>query len=89
MNLVLWVIAGGLLGWASHSILRANRARGVKVSVVIGAVGAFVGGHFLAPLLGAAATAPSDFSFFSLVAALASAATCLAIVDMLSNPFGL
>lgn len=89
MNLAIWVIAGGLLGWASYAILQANRVRGVTVSIVIGAVSAFVGGHFLAPLLGATAPAPNDFSFFSLVAALASAAACLAIADVLSNPFGL
>ena len=88
MNLAIWVIAGGLLGWASYAILQANRVRGVKVSIVIGAVGASAGGHFLAPLLGVPATASSDFSFFPLVAALASAAACLAIADMLSNPFG-
>lgn len=89
MNLALWLIAGGVLGWASCAILQANKLRGVRISVVIGSVGGFLGGHFLAPVLGAATTAPSDFSFFSLVAALATAATCLAIADMFSNPFGL
>jgi hypothetical protein len=56
---------------------------------MIGSEGAFLGGHFLALMLGAAETALNDFSLFSLVAALAIAAACLAVVDMLSNPFGL
>ena len=88
MNLALWVIAGGMFGWASYAILRANRARSVKVSILIGAVGALLGGQFLPPLLGATTMVPHDFSLFSLVAALAGAAACLAIADMLSNPFG-
>lgn len=88
MNLALWVIAGGVLGWASYAILRANRVRSVKVSILIGAVGALLGGHFLPPLLGTTTMAAHDFSLFSLVAALAGAAACLAIADMLSNPFG-
>lgn len=87
MNLALWVIAGGVLGWASYAILRANKVRSVMVSILIGTVGALLGGHFLPPLLGATAMAPHDFSLFSLVAALAGAAACLAIADMVSNPF--
>jgi uncharacterized membrane protein YeaQ/YmgE (transglycosylase-associated protein family) len=89
MNLALWIMAGGVLGWVGYVILRANKLRGVKISVMIGAVGGFLGGHFLAPMLGAAETAPNDFSLFSLVAALATAAACLAIADVFSNPFGL
>lgn len=88
MNVVLWIIAGGLLGWASYQIMRANRRQGVKVSIVIGAVGGFLGGHFLAPVLDATPTMPSDFSLFAFMAAMAGAAGCLAIADMLSNPFG-
>lgn len=89
MNLALWIVAGGVLGWASHAILRANKLRGVGISIIIGIVGAFLGGHVVAPMLGAATTAPNDFSLFSFVAALAGAAVCIAIADMISNPFGL
>lgn len=89
MNLALWIVTGGLLGWASYAILQANKLRGVRIAIVIGAVGAFLGGHVLAPMLGAATTAPNEFSLFALVAALASAAACLAVADMFSNPFDL
>jgi len=88
MNFALWVIAGGVLGWASYAIFQANKPRGVKVSIIIGAVGALIGGHFLPPLLGVTTMTPHDFSLYSLVAALASAAACLAIADVISNPFG-
>lgn len=88
MNLALWVIAGGTLGWASHAILRANRLRRVNVSILIGAVGALFGGHYLPPLLGATTMTPHDSGLYSLVAALASAAACLAITDTFSKPSG-
>jgi len=88
MNFALWVIAGGVLGWASYAIFQANKPRGVKVSIIIGAVGALIGGHFLPPLLGVTTMTSHDFSLYSLVAALASAAACLAIADVISNPFG-
>ena len=88
MNFALWGIAGGVLGWASYAIFQANRPRGVKVSIMIGVVGALLGGRFLPPLLGVATMTPHEFSLYSLVAALASAAAFLAIADMISNPFG-
>ena len=88
MNFAVWVIAGSLLGWASYAIFQTNKARGVRVSIAIGAVGALLGGHFLPPLLGAITMTPHDFSLYSLVAALASAAASLALADMFSNPFG-
>ena len=88
MNFAVWVIAGGVLGWASYAIFHANNTRGVKVSITIGAAGALLGGFFLPPLLGAITMTPHDFSLYSLVAALASAAASLALADMFSNPFG-
>ena len=88
MNFAAWVIAGGVLGWASYAIFQVNKAKGVKVSITIGAVGALSGGYFLPPLLGAITMAPHDLSLYSLVAALASSAACLAVADRFSNPFG-
>ena len=88
MNHVLWVIAGGVLGWASFVFLRANRVRSVKVAIAVGVVGALLGGHFLPPLLAGATMTPYDFTLYSLVAALASAAACLAFADMISATSG-
>lgn len=88
MSFAIWVIAGGVLGCASYAIFQANKARGIKVSITIGAVGALLGGYFLPPLLGAITMTPHDFSLYSLVAALASAAASLAIANMFSNPSG-
>jgi len=88
MNIAMWVVFGGILGWIGFTILRVNAERGMVVSIIIGAVGGFFGGNVLAPMLGAVADAPNDFSLFSLVIALASAAGCLAISNLVSNRFG-
>jgi uncharacterized membrane protein YeaQ/YmgE (transglycosylase-associated protein family) len=58
------------------------------VSIIIGAVGGLFGGNVLAPMLGAVADAPNDFSLFSMIIALGSAAGCLAISNLVSNRFG-
>lgn len=86
MNIMLWIVAGGLLGWAGFSIVRANRARGLLLSIIIGIAGAFTGGDVLAPLLGAVEI-QNVLNPFSLVVALATATAFLAISDLLSRRY--
>lgn len=88
MNIAMWVVAGGIVGWIGYAILKANEERGMIISIIIGVVGGFFGGNVVAPMLGAVADTPNDFSLFSLVIALASAGACLAIGNLLSNRFG-
>jgi uncharacterized membrane protein YeaQ/YmgE (transglycosylase-associated protein family) len=88
MNIAMWVVLGGALGWIGFTILRANAERGMVVSILIGAVGALFGGNVLAPMLGAVADGPNVFSLFTMMIALGSAAGCLAISNLVSNRFG-
>ena len=88
MNIAMWVVLGGILGWIGFTILRPNAERGMVVSIIIGAVGGLFGGNVLAPMLGTVADAPNDFSLFSLVIALASAAGCLVIGKLISKRYG-
>lgn len=88
MNIAMWVLAGGILGWMGYTVLKFNEERGMIVSVIIGVVGGFFGGNVIAPMLGAITNAPNDFSLFSMVVALASAAGCLAIGNLVSSRYG-
>lgn len=88
MNTVIWIIAGGLLGWGGYAIAKANEQRGVMVSIAIGAVGGFLGGMVLAPVFGAITSPANDFSMYSLVIAAATATACLTVSNMVSTYFG-
>jgi len=88
MNIAMWVVAGGILGWIGFTILRAKAERGMVISIVIGAVGGLFGGNVAAPMLGAVLDTPNAFSLFSLVIALASAAGCLVVGNLVSDSFG-
>jgi len=88
MNIAMWVLAGGVIGWAGYTLLKVNEERGMVISIIIGMVGGFFGGNVLAPILGAVADAPNDFSLFSMTIAMASAAGCLAIGNLVSNRYG-
>ena len=50
MTTALWVMAGGLLGWAGYSFLGVMRGGGMILSILIGAIGAVFGGKMIAPM---------------------------------------
>lgn len=88
MNIAMWILAGGILGWLGFPfIIRANTKRGSVISMVIGAVGGVCGGTVLAPMLGAVTSTPNTFSLFSLGIALASAGGCLIIWELVSSRY--
>jgi len=88
MNVVLWLLAGGAVGWVACSALDVNAGRGLVVSAIIGVVGAFFGGHVLAPILNGATLVPGDFSPFALLMAAATAVGAVVVSDMMYERFG-
>ncbi len=89
MNISLWILCGGALGWIGFAVFHANTRRGMLTSLAIGAGGGLIGGMTIAPLLGAAIEPANVISPFSLVVALAVAAAGLTISHLLSNRSGL
>ena len=51
MDLIVWLLIGCAVGWASYAFLRFNEKRGVHVSIALGAMGALLGGTLIAPIL--------------------------------------
>ena len=87
MNVVMWVLAGGFAGWVAFKFIGANKYRGMMASLAIGICGGYFGGSVLAPLLSDSAPMPDAISPIALVMALASAAVCLTIGDMIARRF--
>jgi uncharacterized membrane protein YeaQ/YmgE (transglycosylase-associated protein family) len=87
MNIALWMMAGGFLGWAGHEFLRLNIERGRTISIVIGAAGGLLGGKFIAPMFSVAALpgAPDGITMSSMLFAMAAAVTFIAIANLVSN----
>ena len=88
MNIMIWLIAGGLIGWAGLHFLSMNRDRGVIPAVLICAAGGFMGGNSVAPLLTSSVTEPVvGFSPFALVVAIAVATAALYVSSELSRRY--
>src|SRR5437762_12741718 len=67
MTFIMWVIVGGLLGWLASIVMKTNDKQGIFLNIVVGVVGAFLGGLLLAPLLHTGTINQGDFSIGSLV----------------------
>jgi uncharacterized membrane protein YeaQ/YmgE (transglycosylase-associated protein family) len=88
MNIVMWILAGGALGWAGFRLLGINEQRGTIVSIIIGAMGGIIGGQLLAPMMSSSPIVSGDFNVQALFIAAVSASACLAIGNMIENRFG-
>ena len=54
MNIIIWLIVGGIVGWLASLIMKTNAQMGIIANVVVGIVGSSLG-FWLAGLLGLAA----------------------------------
>ena len=84
METLVWILAGGSLGWISWTYLGFNQDRGAVVSTLIGAIGALVGGEAIAPIF-MAAPSPADSGILALVFAGIAAVGCLLVGDKLQR----
>jgi uncharacterized membrane protein YeaQ/YmgE (transglycosylase-associated protein family) len=87
MNIAMWILAGGILGWVGYAFLGYNADRAKVVPILIGAAGGFFGGKVVAPLFTAVAV-PASFSIVALVFAAIVAAGFLAASNFAYNRWG-
>lgn len=44
-GIILWVLIGGLAGWLGSMVMGTNETQGMVLNIVVGIVGAIVGGY--------------------------------------------
>lgn len=81
INFIIWLVIGGLIGWVASMIMRTDAQQGVILNVVVGIVGAALGGWLISPLVGVG-TINQGFSIGALVVSLLGAIILLAIVNL-------
>ncbi len=88
INFLIWIIAGALIGWAASIIMRTNNRQGLIADILVGIVGAFVGGYFLSPLFGVGTINEGDFSIPALLVSLGGSVILLAFSKLFRNIAG-
>jgi uncharacterized membrane protein YeaQ/YmgE (transglycosylase-associated protein family) len=81
MGFILWLIVGGIVGWLASLIMRTDGQQGILLNVIVGIIGAFIGGWLISPMVGTG-TINDGFSIGSLVVSLIGAVILLAIVNL-------
>lgn len=52
MNIIIYLIAGAIVGYVASRIMHTNSQQGLLMDIVVGVIGAFLAGYFISPLLG-------------------------------------
>jgi uncharacterized membrane protein YeaQ/YmgE (transglycosylase-associated protein family) len=82
INLILWLVVGGVIGWIASMIMRTDAQQGIVLNVVVGIVGAALAGFLISPLFGLPTINQNAFSIGSLLVSLVGAVILLAIVNL-------
>jgi uncharacterized membrane protein YeaQ/YmgE (transglycosylase-associated protein family) len=82
MNLILWLIIGGLIGWIASLIMRTDAQQNIFLNIIVGIVGALLAGFLLTPLLGIGTINQSNFSLPALLVSLLGSIILLAIINL-------
>ena len=76
MNLIIWLIIGGIIGWLASIIMKRDGQQGILLNIVVGIVGAFVGGLLFGGSINAGVT------LYTFISSLVGAIILLAIVNL-------
>ena len=82
MNFLIWITVGGIIGWVASLIMRTDARQGVFLNVVVGVLGALLGGWIISPLVGSATINQGNFSLAGLGVSLLGAILLLAAVNL-------
>lgn len=82
INWIIIIVVGGILGWLASIVMRTDAQQGILLNIVVGIVGAILGGILLAPLIGGGSITQGNFSIMSLLVSFLGAVILLAIVNL-------
>ena len=84
MNLIIWLIVGGIVGWLASIVMKRDGQQGILLNIVVGIIGALLAGAVISPLVGVG-TINSGFSVGSFLVSLVGAVILLALVNLFTR----
>ena len=64
MGIILWIIFGGIAGWAASVIMKTDYNQGTMMYIIMGIIGALVGGFMMSLIGKSGVTGFNLYSFF-------------------------
>ena len=84
MGIIAWIVLGALAGWIASIIMKTNEEQGAIGNIVVGIVGAVIGGFLVSALTGSEGV--TGFNLTSLLVAILGAVILLAILKAVRRP---
>lgn len=78
MGIILWLVVGGIIGWLASMIMRTDAQQGILLNIVVGIVGAFIGGL----IFSGGSINNAGLTLTSFLVSLVGAVILLAIVNL-------
>jgi uncharacterized membrane protein YeaQ/YmgE (transglycosylase-associated protein family) len=78
MHIIFWLIVGALAGWIASMIVKTNQEQGTIMDIVVGIIGAVIGGWVFDTFLGVNVTG----FWGTLVSAIVGAVILLGIIKL-------
>lgn len=83
INFILWLVFGALIGWLASIVMRTDAKQGPILNIVVGIVGAFLGGLIFSFIPGSNVNInDGNFSLYSLLVSFIGAIVLLGIVNL-------
>lgn len=79
MDIIIWLVFGGLVGWVASLIMGTDGQQGVILNIVVGIIGSFIGGWLMTKF---GRSDVSGFNWYSFIVSLIGAVVLLAIVKL-------
>lgn len=83
VNVLIWLIVGGLIGWLASVLMGTDGRQGILLNVVVGIVGAVLGGWLFGGALGTSTINQGNLSLSAIVVSLVGAVILIAALKLL------
>jgi uncharacterized membrane protein YeaQ/YmgE (transglycosylase-associated protein family) len=82
MGWLAWIIIGAVAGWLASKVMKTSRSQGLLMDIIVGILGAFIGGFLFSQIDTAGVT---GFNIWSLFVAFTGAVVLLAVIRLLNG----
>lgn len=79
MGIIIWLVIGGVVGWLASLVMGRDGQQGIILNIVVGIVGAFIGGLIFN---GGTINTSSPLDVTSFIVSLVGAIILLAVVNL-------
>ena len=83
MGFIIWILVGALVGWIASLIMKTDAQQGTILNIVIGIVGAWLGGYLISPLVGISTINQNALSIPAILVSIVGAVIVIVIWQLI------